>query len=1607
MFLAVMFLISVCSMSISATEASGTGTESDSEEAFEPVTYTYNTNSAKPTLGYFATKTNGTTYDSPLAEKGVAVISFSTPEEKIATMDLRLQKDGFQIFVDEYSGEVACKDMTSGEVLFTNPYNIASTKGTADIKSRIMSQIHIQYLDNGVTKNFYSFTEASERGQIKVKNIKGGIRVEYTIGREEAKMLVPHLIEATRYETLILDVAEEALKDEGGKKGIKWRKLRGFYIYYSLDMCTTDEQRKALQAQFPILKKKPDIAIYALSTDTTRVEKAKLETLIKTYCPNYTYEELDYDHEFVEYEGEDENPPVFKMALEYSLDENGLSVSLPANGIRFDESRYSLKSVSVLPYMGTGSNPNTGYTFFPDGSGSLFDFEKLASLGSETKFSGKVYGQDYAYQTLTATHQQTIRYPVYGIVETVNLPVRDENGILSTTETYEQDRGFVAIVEEGDSMAEITTYHGGKSHDYNTVMLSFFPRPQDSYNMKDAISVGQNKTWTVVSKRKYTGNYTVRYIMLTDKDVAEKVQHDMPEGEVFEYYECTYLGMANAYRAYLTQQGILKPLTEEDVSEDIPLYINVFGTIETTEKILSIPVDVSVPLTSFEDIQTMYDSFAEQGITNLNFKLTGFTNGGMTHTVPYNLKWEDAAGGAEGFEELIKYAAEKGFKIFPDFDFVYVTSTGLFDGLSLKKHAVKSIDNRYTSRREYSATKQAYVGYYDLCLSPAYFEHFYTKLTENYLKFFGEDYKTAISVGTLGSDLNSDFDEDEPYNREDAKDFTIKAFQYFNGADTENGAARYDYIMTDAGNAYTWAYVDYIMNVPLDSSRFIRASASVPFMGIVLHGSIQFAGTPINMEGNLDYAFLKAIENGASIYFVLSYQNTTKLKEDIRLSQYYSIRYDIWFDDVVEIYNELNSLLSDVQMEMIVGHEFIAGERVPDMSELQDDLDQAILDMIQEEILAADEQERNYIASVLSARQTIFKNNAEVKAQIEELEKILKSIKARVGYTVDDEGNVTFTDPTFVNAVNDFNEAIKNFVIAYNGSTASNKIVSDAEKEINNKANILSEIFNQTKANAVNFYANQAYTLEATARAAYNNAFEAFEYIDSVDGMSDDIRNLSRQLLEETAEYLAAVCSLAPEIYNIAQTAHDYVASQVVEIDTGDVKIAVNTYDTFSFLSCNDFKNSNLMPLKGDYVLMRYVVGLQPKSVAGITRIDISASNALAKLYELFAIKAGETPDFNAVFGSYLKEVENTLAQFELALNNYKEIRELYDNKQATSSQVSELLPALATATKSMNDAMQKLVTAFAGPKLGAYQMSEQFDEATKDQLLAIFYQFSADCGAYQTLVNQIAALETEIAALEAEIAELKGKGEDATAKEATLAEKQTALATAKTDLAAAIVALQTSSDASNNALNAVKDAYTLLAKDVLAGPNGYATAAKSHLELLEQMYVDAQNLYAVLAAKEGVSADLLANAAAYLAHVEEMYNEVKADAEKVLALVDAAYDYLVNHDVYKQYNAFFVEMKALVENDSFAAILKGRLSAELTSYDYVAEDTEDVEDEEEDGEGAFEKYLSDDNNIVLVTYANGKRFILNYCSYAVLIEVDGVVYRIESQSYTQLPAKQ
>ena len=1010
----------------------------------------YEFNTVKQTLDYFkgqvlAYDDNGkqildgngkpTTVNKENSDEPIII---DTAAKRLEYMDLRLEKDGYRFYVDAYSGEVAVENIRTGQTMFSNPYDAGSTTSVDSIKAQLLSQIVVKYADlsqNNAENIFYSYTEAAQRGQIDIKNIKNGIRVEYSIGREQAKMLVPMMIEKSSFEKNIYEPMVEAM----GEDSWELAKFMSFYIYQGKDKYTGDALTAAIK-KYPILK---NMDFYVIDDSASEIDRARMEQNIKTYAPDYTFDDLDEDHLLTGYESEDENPPLFRMALEYTLNEEGLSVRLPANGIRFNETLYRLTSIDILPYMGAAANPGAGYTFFPDGAGTLFDFEKIQETGATTTVTSKVYGQDFAYHTITGKHQEEIRYPVYGVVDTYDV-IKETGEEFSAAdyakakaeeipELAEKQRGFVAIVEEGDAMMEITTYHEVRSHKYNTVKVSVYPRPKDTYNVKDAISVGSNSDWTVVSSRKYTGSYRIKYVMLTPDDVAE-------EAGLEKSYDCSYVGMAFAYRDYLINKGVLTKLTADDVKEDIPLYIETFGTIPTTEKILSVPVTVMTPLTSFEDITTMYDNLSSQGITNINFIMTGYNDKGMYSGVDYDVKWEKAVGGKKGFEELVAYAKEKGFGVYPDFDFVYHTGNTLTDGVSLKKHLVKTIDDRYANKQEYSATKQSYLSFFELLISPAYMDRFYQHLTEKYMKYD----PIGISISTLGNSLNSDFDEDEPYNREDSKFFTVEALTYLD--------EKYDNIITSEGNAFTWKYVDHITDIALDSSRYSQAGASVPFLGIVLHGYIQTAGTPINMEGNIDYALLKAIENGASLKFILSYRNTNKLKNtgtsndktQRDLSTYYSIRYDIWFDDVVSIYTELNSLLADVQTAAISDHKFVEGVRVPDADELISDAQALMAEIAAKEQEILDTANDATRVKLLKARLAILNNYYAKDVAIEDI----KSIDTKLyQYETNVNGAAVFVDRV---------EQLNTFIEVYNTNVAELETLkaelAELEKDAENNA---------------------------------------------------------------------------------------------------------------------------------------------------------------------------------------------------------------------------------------------------------------------------------------------------------------------------------------------------------------------------------------------------------------------------------------------------------------------------------------------------------------------------------------------------------------------------
>jgi hypothetical protein len=375
--------------------------------------------------------------------------------------------------------------------------------------------------------------------------------------------------------------------------------------------------------------------------------------------------------------------------------------------------------------------------------------------------------------------------------------------------------------------------------------------------------------------------------------------------------------MAKCYREYLTEKGDISKFKPSQVSKDTKLFLEVFGSIKVEKKIATFPVTVNEALTTFEDIKTIQKELTDLGVGPMNFILTGFANGGLSAKYPTKVKWMNSVGGKKGFEDLLVHAQENGYEVSPNFDFAYSSYIGGKDNINYRDHGGKSLDKRFSIKLTYDPAWQmlAYIG--GIVISPNSYDYAYSKFAESVERYDIQN----IAVATLGSDLNSDFNEDCFQYRTASQRKTIELLSKLSGK--ADGTTTNYKLLVEKGNAYSIGYASYITKAPLDSSRVANESEAVPFLGMVLHGSVAFTGEALNMEGDDNYAMLKALENGANLYFTVAYDNVEYLKTIWDYSKFYSIRYDLWKDFIVEKYAEYNELMKSKQSSFITEHEIL------------------------------------------------------------------------------------------------------------------------------------------------------------------------------------------------------------------------------------------------------------------------------------------------------------------------------------------------------------------------------------------------------------------------------------------------------------------------------------------------------------------------------------------------------------------------------------------------------------------------------------------------------------------------------------------------------------
>ncbi len=921
---------------------------------------------------------------------------------------------------------------------------------------------------------YNSTTWAALYGQISTEFIADGIRVNYVLGDTSTRFLLPGRIKADKYEEMILlpllDKFREKLEEYCGEQypdtnfsfldnpNYVSRTVNG---YVNANTVTTyvKDMTKIFKTIYKNAKYYQYTELTELASDITgfrnkyflndpaAVKGPTRDTMIKDYYtaagdvdpnleifttlePIYVFDEgagiedkRSYSAKFRKYAGDysfsdmyaDElecgyvdnsgQKPVFRCALEYTFNIDGtLSVRLPANSITFDEAKYTLVSIAPISYFGAGDAMRDGYIFFPDGSGTVIEYGDFYGKVN-VNVSERLYGDDYAYSKITGKRHEQVTMPVYGIVSEVGTNETTKNLTDKATVT----NGFFAIIEEGAALATLNYKVGTTNgHPYAYAYTSYTPYPMDIYDLSDQISVGASEEYTMVANTKYNGSYVTKIVMLSDEEVGATIS--AISGGRCNYSPASYVGMANYYREYLKDKGVLESLGS--VTDNLPLYIEALGSIEIVDKVLSFPVTKKLPLTRFEDVYTIYeelanckDKFLEKAteyeemadeaedealaasykataksyremakelvdIENVNFKLTGFGNGGMAYTYPTKVRWDKACGGAAGLASLMQKADEISeslnakLGIFPDYDFMYVNNYEAFDGISTRGNISKMVDNRYASKQTYNSIIGMYESFFTLVVNPGALENLYSKFISQYSKYD----LSGVSVSTLGSDLNSNFDEDETVDRHEAMQHVSDVLQSIK--------YQHEYeIMTDVGNDYVYKYVDHILDACIDSSHTRFSSYTVPFVGMVLHSYVNYTGSAINYAGNAEYDVLRAIESGASLYYILCYQNSAYLKDDPNLSKYYGVDYTTWYDSIVTTYAKLNSQIGDLQKYEIIDHRVIIGERVIDEKEENQNLKLLMDEMLVE--LGSEIQ-----AALNEANETLLSQNAEVGTPI-------------------------------------------------------------------------------------------------------------------------------------------------------------------------------------------------------------------------------------------------------------------------------------------------------------------------------------------------------------------------------------------------------------------------------------------------------------------------------------------------------------------------------------------------------------------------------------------------------------------------------------------------
>lgn len=426
----------------------------------------------------------------------------------------------------------------------------------------------------------------------------------------------------------------------------------------------------------------------------------------------------------------------------------------------------------------------------------------------------------------------------------------------------DKNQGFIGIINEGDESARLYAYPNGAVTPYNWITPNFVYR--QFYNQLTSATTG---TMVIRQKEKNNFNIDVSYHLLSGDDAS-------------------YVGMAQAYRDTLEEK---QTLDKKDVT--YKTRVDFLGT----EVKSSLLMKQDVLMTSFYDAAKILEMLASQGVSNTLSVYKGWQNGGRYTSLPLTSAKPSIN---LGHASSLLNVDQKHQIIFESDLLRYNPSTNALNSSSLVKQLNKRTYDENVYGKVYSK-----------------FNYITPEESTNNAKSVIKDLKhlgvNSISVEGIGEKLYSYLLKNKTMDRSHTASVYSDIFASMVDADM--------YVTSASPHAMYWKYHDSILDLQVESSNYVFVGEEVPFLPIVIKGSIPYYAPYINFNANHDAYVLNMIEYGAYPSFIVTKENASHLQ--LTNSSYlYSTQFELYESQIVE-YNKIFKDISEyIGSAQIVDH---------------------------------------------------------------------------------------------------------------------------------------------------------------------------------------------------------------------------------------------------------------------------------------------------------------------------------------------------------------------------------------------------------------------------------------------------------------------------------------------------------------------------------------------------------------------------------------------------------------------------------------------------------------------------------------------------------------